>query len=160
MKIFAKCFVALLGLAIMVPGISSASPETEKAFLDTYKKAFEAKDEATLKGLLYTKGADPEILEFFTMMMTGDMGGKISSIELKDLSPEDLKKAAEVHPSPGGGNAKLPVTPSKKLVLKISTSDSNGSSNSSSETFVAEIDGKLMIPVPGPVKQLFVSLLT
>ena len=143
----------VLALSVIVGAQPSfAATEKEKAFVDAYKKAFESKDQATLESFLYKKGADPMILGFYTMMMTSDMGAKISSIELTDLSPEDLKKATEAHPLPSGEMAKLPVTPSKKLVLKINTSDANGTSSSSSESFVAEVDGKFVIPVPGPVK--------
>lgn len=139
-------------LAAVLPARTFAATEKEKAFTDAYKKAFEAKDEKTLKGFLYTKGSDPEIVEFYTMMVTGDMGGKISSLELRDLTPDELKKATEVQPSPSGGNVALLVKPSKKLVIKVSNSGPSGSSTSSSESFVAEVDGKYVIPVPGPVK--------
>jgi len=144
--------LTLLLSAVLAVSSAFAATEKEKAFTDSYKKAFEAKDEAALKGLLYTKGADPEIVEFFTMMVTGDLGNKLSSIELRDLTAEEVKKAAEVQPSPSGGKVALLVKPSKKLVLKTSTGDANGSSTGTSETFVAEVDGKYVIPVPGPVK--------
>ncbi len=147
-----KIIAVILSLTFIIPALCFAASEKEKSFTDSYKKAFESKDEAGLKALLYTKGADPEILEFYTMMMTSEMGSKISSIELRDLTPEEIKKAAEAMPGPSGAQAKLPVAPSKKLVLKVSVGDANGSSNSTSESFVAEIDGKYMIPVPGPVK--------
>ncbi len=144
--------ILVLGFVLSLPSASMAATEKEKTFVDTYKKAFEAKDETTLKSLLYTKGADPEALEFYTMMMTSDMGAKITTIELKDLSPEEIKKAGEIMPMPGGGNSKLPVSPTKKLVLKIDRSDANGTSSSSSESLVAEVDGKLLIPVPAAIK--------
>lgn len=132
---------------------ASAATDKEKAFTDAYKKAFESKDAATLNGFLYTKDADPEILGFYTMMMTSDMGAKISSIELVDLTPEDLTRATAVQPLPSGEDAKLPLTPVKKLVIKIQSSDASGTSTSSSESFVAEHDGKFVIPVPGPLKK-------
>lgn len=53
---------------------------------------------------------------------------------------------------PDGSKAKLPLTPTKKLKLSIETKDANGSSTSSSESFVAEKDGKYVIPVPATVK--------
>lgn len=145
--------LALTAAALFTAGtLTAATPEQEKAFVDAYKKAFEAKDEKTLTSFLYTKGADPTVLQFYTMMMTGEMGGKISSIELVALTPEDEKKAAASQPGPGGGNVKIPLKPVKKLVIKVETKDENGSSTSSSESFVAEADGKLVIPVPAPVK--------
>lgn len=144
-----KKIVPLLLLAI-APGLSfSATPAQEKAFVDAYKKAFEAKDEKTLTGLLYTKGADPQAVEFYKMMMTSDMGSKISSIQLADLDAKD-KKRAEGGPGPDGKPMKFTLQPTKKLVIKSETKDANGSSSSTNEVFVAESDGKLVIPAPGP----------
>jgi hypothetical protein len=131
--------------------LSASTPAQEKSFVEAYQKAFEAKDEATLTSFLYTKGADPMALTFYTMMATADMGSKISSITLENLSPDDVKKAGETMDGPSG-LMKLPLTPVKKLVIKIELKDSNGSSTSSSESFVAESDGTLVIPVPVPAK--------
>ncbi len=132
--------------------LSAATPEQEKAFVESYKKAFESKDDKTLKSFLYTQGADPEILGFFVMMMTAEMGEKITSIELVDLTPEEIKDAQQAKEGPGGLKAKLPLKPTKKLVIKIEKKDENGSSTSTSSSLVAEKDGKLVIPVPVPVK--------
>jgi hypothetical protein len=129
----------------------AASSEQEKQFVDTYKKAYEGKDAKTLKGMLYTKGSDPQAVEFYSMMMTSDMGGKITSIQLVDLTAED-KKRAEGMKGPDGKMMKLTLTPVKKLVIKTETKSKDGSSSSTSESFVGESDGKLMIPVPGPAK--------
>jgi len=138
--------------AVLVSAVAGAStPEQEKAFVDGYKAAFEAKDAAKLVALLYTKGADPQALEFYKMMMTAEMGSKISKIELRKLTPEEVKKAAEVMPGPSG-NAKLPLAPTLKLVIGIETKNESGSSTSTSESFVAESEGKLVIPVPVPAK--------
>jgi hypothetical protein len=63
-----------------------------------------------------------------------------------------VKKAAEVQTGPDGGKAQLPLKATKKLKITIETKDANGSSSSSSENFVAEKDGKLVIPVPATVK--------
>lgn len=131
--------------------LSASTPDQEKAFVEAYKKAFETKDEETLKSFLYTKDANPMALEFYTMMVTAEMGSKISSITLEDLAPDDAKKASETMDGPSG-KMKLPLNPVKKLVIKIEQKDSNGSSSSSSESFVAESDGKLVIPVPVPVE--------
>lgn len=150
MKKFLTSFAVLA--AVLVPLLSQAStPEQEKAFVDAYKAAFEGKDKAKLESFLYTKNADPQALEFYKMMMEGDMGSKISKIELRKLTPEETKKAAEVMPGPSG-NAKLPLTPTLKLVIGVETKNANGSSTSTSESFVAESEGKLVIPVPVPAK--------
>jgi len=152
MKNIILAVTILLTFVVTLPSLSKAATEKEKTFTEAYKKAFESKDEKGLQALLYTKGADPEALEFYTMMMTSGMGGKISSIELRDLTAAEMKEANEIMPSPSGGNAKLPVPATKKLVLKMEMKDANGSSSSSSESFVAEVDGKYLIPVPAAVK--------
>jgi len=124
----------------------------EKAFIDKYKTAFEAKDTAALESFLYTQGADPAILGFYKMMQSSEAGGKISKIDLVDLTPEDVKKAATPQDSPTGGKVCLTLKPVKKLVIKIEKKDANGSSTSTSENFIAEKDAKFVIPVPGPCK--------
>ena len=141
---------ALLG-TIALP-IVAGTPAQEKAFTDKYKTAFEAKDTATLESFLYTQGADPEILGFYKMMQSGDAGAKISKIELVELTAEDVKKAATPMDSPTGGKVCLTLKPTKKLIIATETKDGSGSSSSKSENFIAEKDGKFVIPVPGPCK--------
>lgn len=143
-----KLFLSSLTLIFITSSSSFAASESEKDFIDRYKKAFEAKDSATLESLLYTKGADPDALDFYKMMLTEEMGSKISSIELLNLTPEEAKKASGTMPSLDGGESKLPVAPTKKLVLKIESVEENKTSSSTSQSFVAEVDGKLVIPVP------------
>jgi len=132
--------------------VAAATPEQEKAFTDKYKKAFEAKDMATLQSFLYTQGADPAIVGFYKMMQSGEAGEKISNIELVALTAEDAKKAATPMDSPTGGQVCLTLKPTKKLIIKVEKKDANGSSSSTSENFIAEKDGKFVIPVPGPCK--------
>ncbi len=141
-------FISCLGSVSLLAG----TPEQEKAFTDKYKTAFEAKDTATLESFLYTKDANPMALEFYKMMMTDGAGGKITKIELVDLSPEDAKKAEETQDGPGGMKTRLPLKPTKKLKITVETKDANGSSSSTSESFIAENDGKFVIPVPVSVK--------
>src|SRR5438034_10589913 len=148
-KIFSLVFAYLL--TITLP-IRAGTPEQEKAFVDKYKTAFEGKDSATLESFLYTQGADPVILGFYKMMQSGEAGEKISNIELVDLTPEDAKKAATPMDSPTGGKVCLTLKPTKKLIIKVEKKDANGSSTSTSENFIAEKDGKFVIPVPGPCK--------
>ncbi|HET9339842.1 MAG TPA: hypothetical protein VFQ55_12635 [Casimicrobiaceae bacterium] len=140
-------------VALFVPVAAlAATPAQEKAFVDAYRTAYEAKDAKTLHSLLYTKGADPQALEFYRMMTTEGMGGKISSIALEPLTADDKAKAMAAMPGPGGKSVKLPLAPVKKLVIKRTTKDASGSSSSTSTVFVAEADGRLVIPVPGPAK--------
>jgi hypothetical protein len=144
-------FVGALTVALSVSVNAGSSPQ-EKAFVDKYKTAFQTKDTATLESFLYTQGADPGILEFYKMMQSSEAGGKISEIELVDLTPDDIKKAAAPQESPNGSKVCLTLKPTKKLVITVENKDANGSSTSKSENFVAEKDGKFVIPVPGPCK--------
>ena len=147
-KIFTVAGALVLAFAF---GIVAATPAQEKAFTDKYKAAMEGKDTAALASFLYIQGSDPEALEFYKMMQSGGAGEKISTIELVNLTPEDLKKATTPTDGPTG-KVCLNLKPTKKLVIKVEKKDANGSSSSSSENFVAEKDGKLVIPVPGPCK--------
>ena len=88
-------------------------------------------------------------LEFYKMMQAQDAGQKIAKIELVDLSPEDTKKADAVMDGPGGQKDALPLKPAKKLKITVEKKSADGSSTSSSETFIAEKDGKFVIPVAG-----------
>ena len=153
MTVFTKISSSFALLLVMLGfSVTAATADQEKAFTDQYKKAFEGKDTATLESFLYTQGADPGIVEFYKMMQSGEAGEKISNIELVSLTPEDVKKASTPMDSPAGGKVCLTLKPTKKLVIKVEKKDANGSSSSSSENFVAEKDGKFVIPVPGPCK--------
>jgi hypothetical protein len=110
--------------------VRAANAEQEKAFVAKYKTALEANDSATLQSVLYTTGADPMIVGFYKMMQSGG-------------APQD---------SPNGGKVCLNLKPTKKLVIVIEKKDENGSSTNTTENFIAEKDGKLVIPVPGPCK--------
>ncbi len=142
----------ILALVLVCGRLFAGTPEQEKAFVDSYKAAFEAGDKAKLQSFLYTQGANPMALEFYKMMQSECAGGKVSKIELVDLTPEDVKKAEEPMPGPGGQKLKLSLKPTKKLMITIEKKDENGSSSSSSENFVAEKDGKFVIPVPANAK--------
>ena len=144
--------IALL-FALFCSGLFAGTPAQDKEFVDKYKASYEKGDKAALESFLYTKHANRMAFEFYKMMQTEGAGtAKISKIELVDLTPEDVKKASEVQTGPDGSKAKLPLTPTKKLKISIETKDSNGSSTSSTENFVAEKDGKYVIPVPAVAK--------
>jgi hypothetical protein len=147
-----KSIITLLALTLITSFPICSRAGDEKAFTDKYKAAFEAKDTATLESFLYTEGADPAIVGFYKMMQAAQAGGKIAKIELVALSPEDAAKAAEAQDSPSGGKVCLTLKPTRKLVITIETKDANGSSRTTTENFVAEKDGKFVIPVPGPCK--------
>jgi hypothetical protein len=150
--IMMKTLLSALCLILIVAVSGRAgSADQDKAFTEKYKKAFEGKDTATLESFLYTKGADPAAVEFYKMMQSSDAGGKVTKIELVALTPEEAAKASEPQDSPNG-KACLTLKPTKKLVIAVETKGADGSSTSESQNFVAEKDGKLLIPVPGPCK--------
>ena len=143
----------ILSLAVAVACLSvyaGDSPQ-EKAFVDSYKKAFEAKDTAALQSFLYTQGSDPGILEIYKTMQSSDAGEKISKIELVDFTAEEMQKVAMPKDSPMGGKVCFPLKPTKRLMITIDKKDAKGPS-STSGNFIAEKDGKFVIPVPGPCK--------
>ena len=148
LKLFTLPSALLVTFALTSP---AATPAQEKAFTDKYKAAMEGKDTATLEGFLYTQGSDPAALEFYKMMQSGGAGEKITTIELINLTPEDVKKATTPMDGPTG-KVCLNLKPTKKLIIKVEKKDGSGSSSSSSENFVAEKDGRFVIPVPGPCK--------
>jgi len=140
-------------IALSCSGLYAGTPAQDKEFVDKYKAAWEKGDKAALESFLYIKDANPMALEFYKMMQTEGAGtGKITKIELVALTPEDVAKAAEVMTGPDGSKAKLPLTPTKKLKMTIETKDGNGSGTSSTENFIAEKDGKYVIPVPAVAK--------
>jgi hypothetical protein len=148
-----KPILAALLVAALASSLFAGTPAQDKDFVDKYKAAYEKGDKAALAAFLYTKDANPMALEFYKMMQAEGAGtAKISKIELVDLTPEDVKKASEVQSGPDGSKAKLPLTPTKKLKISIETKDSNGSGTNSTENFIAEKDGKYVIPVPAVVK--------
>jgi len=145
--------LAALFVTPFLGNLVAGTPAQDKEFVDKFKAAYEKGDKAALEAFLYTKDANPMALEFYKMMLTEGAGtAKITKIELVDLTPEDVKKAAEVQTGPDGSKAKLPLTPTKKMKISIETKDANGSSTSSTENFVAEKDGKYVIPVPAAAK--------
>lgn len=148
LTLFRLLFATSLGATV----VGAATPAQEKAFLDKYKAAFEAGDTTTLQSFLYTQGANPMALQFYTMMQADGAGGKILKIELVDLTSEDVKKAAATMDAPGGIKMKMPFKPTKKLKITILKNNADRSSTSSTENFVTEINGKFVIPVPVTAK--------
>ena len=119
------------------PTTAKATPEQEKAFLAAYKKASESKDESTLQSFLYTKGADPAVLQDFINMLKINMGAKIKAIELLALTSDEMTTANKVILPDG-------IKVSKKLVIETE----DGSTGKTVEIFVADKNGKLVFPVP------------
>jgi hypothetical protein len=148
---FMKSFVAILSLSFILNISAQATPEQEKAFVEKYKTALETKDATTLQSCLYTTGADPMIVGFYKMMQSNGEGDKVSKIDLVELTPDDVKKATAPQDGPSG-KVCLNLKPTKKLVIVTEKKDENGSSTNTTENFIAEKEGKFVIPVPGPCK--------
>lgn len=130
----------------------AVTPAQEKAFVETWRKAFESGDAATLESLLDTKGADRDALDFYRAMMTEGMGARIDAIALEPLSEADRADAARSLPGPGGKELRLTLVPVRKLVVRRTHRDGSGSSTSTSRVYVAESGGRLVVPVPGPAR--------
>src|SRR3982751_3974027 len=138
-------------VAVACLTVCAGDSPKEKAFVDSYKKAFEAKDTAALQSFLYTQGSDPGILEIYKTMQSSDAGEKISKIELIDFTAEEMQKVAMPKDSPTDGKVCFPVEPTKRLMVTIDKKDGKAVS-STMGNFIAEKDGKFVIPVPGPCK--------
>jgi hypothetical protein len=86
-------------------------------------------------------------LEFYKVMQADGAGkAKITKIELVDMTPDDVKQASEVQSGPDGSKAKFSIKPVKKLMITIDSGDKSSSGTMSN--YVAEVDGKYVIPVP------------
>jgi hypothetical protein len=142
--------VCTLGLAIAAgSGIAfAATPAAEKAFVDAYRKAIETSDKKALLGFLHTDGANPMALDFYKAMVVESAGAKIEEIGLKDLTAEDKQKIA-TSPGPDGKPMKTNIPIVKKLTMKLEKKYSGGSSTSTSSVFIGDVNGKLVIAVPG-----------
>ena len=145
-------YLVAIAICLSPASLRAGGPEQDKAFIEKYKAAFEAKDKATLQSFLYTQGANPMVLEFYKMMQTDGAGQKISKIDLVDLSPDDMKKAEALMDGPGGQKIRLPLKPTKKLIIVVEQKTADSSTKTSSESFIAEVNGKYVIPVPTSAK--------
>jgi hypothetical protein len=136
----------LLAFVLATPVLSHASPDSEAAFVEAFTKAFKSKDKEALVGFLYTKGADPMAVEFYSMMLTESAGAEEVEINLVDLTPEEAKEASAPQEGPDGSMIAFPIKATKRLV--IITEQDGG--KATSKVYVAEVDGKMVIPVPAP----------
>ena len=140
-------------LAAACVSVYAGDSPKEKEFVDSYKKAFEAKDTAALQSFLYTQGSDPSILDIYKRMQSSDAGEKISKIELIDFTADEIEKVAMPKDSPTGSKVCFPLKPTKRLMITINKKGASGPpSSTTSGNFIAEKDGKFVIPVPGPCK--------
>lgn len=146
-------FLAMcIGAVLVTAPALAATPAQEKAFVDGFKKAVERKDAKALKALLYIRDADPTALEFYNMLIVADIGSTIKSIKLADLTVEEDKQMGTVGRNIQGQPIKMPLKPTKSLVLTTGSKSADMKTNGSSQWYVAEYEGKLVIPVPALVK--------
>jgi hypothetical protein len=143
----------IIAVAIPLSFGRAATPEQEKAFLDSYKKALEAADAKALAAFLHTEGAQAEQIEFFKMLQMPAPGTKVVSIELVTPSAADAAKFNTPMTMPDGKSYVMGLQPTKQLVVVTETKDGSGSSKGTSKSPVAEKNGKLVIPVPVPAKK-------
>jgi hypothetical protein len=132
------------------PTTDKAAGSKEQAFVAAFRTALEKKDQKTLDSFLLKDGTPAEIVEFFTMMMDLPAGMKIESVELATPTAEEAAKYNKAMEMPDGKSYKLPVTPTKQLVIIMKEEGANGSGTSKSSLPVAEKDGKIVIPLPVP----------
>ena len=152
-----RSLTALLGsvfsaCVLLVTPALAATPAQEKAFVDGFKKAVERKDAKALKAMLYVKDADPTALEFYNMMIVADFGSTIKSIALVELTAEENKQMETGGKNIQGKPMKMPLKPIKSLEITTATKTADLTASGSSQWYVAEYEGKLVIPVPALVK--------
>jgi hypothetical protein len=145
------CLFLVFVIMLAAPA-HAATPAQEKAFVDGFKKAVERKDAKALKALLYARDADPTVLEFFNMMIVADFGSTIKSIKLVDLTAEENKQMEMGGKNIQGKPMKMPLKPIKSLLITTSSKSADLTTSGTSQWYVAEHEGKLVIPVPALVK--------
>jgi hypothetical protein len=129
---------------------SPAPAGKEQAFIAAFRGAIEKKDAKAMDSLMLKDGTPADVVEFFAMMLDLPAGMKIESVELVTPSAEDAEKYKEAMEMPDGKQYKLPIAPTKTLVLIMKEEGASGSGTSKSTLPVAEKDGKLIIPMPVP----------
>ncbi|RFC32778.1 MAG: hypothetical protein DID92_2727745169 [Candidatus Nitrotoga sp. SPKER] len=142
----------LISVIMLTAPAFAATPAQEQAFVDGFKKAVERKDAKALKALLYTRDADPTVLEFFNMMIVADFGATIKSIKLVDLTAEENKQMEIGGKNIQGQPMKMPLKPIKSLLISTASKSADLTTSGTSQWYVAEHEGKLVIPVPALVK--------
>jgi len=145
MKIHRIFLLAALGAVA-----HAATPEQERTFVESYRRAAESRDTKALAAFLHTEGATQETVEFFATMQAMDAGKKITRIELVTPTPEELANYKKPMSMPDGRSYKMPFTPSKQLIIVIDETTSEKSGTSTSKIAVGEKNGKLGILVPIP----------
>lgn len=151
-SVLATVLAMCVGAVMLTAPAIAATPAQEKAFVDGFRTAVERKDAKALRALLYIRDADPTALEFYNMMIVADLGSTIKSIKLVDLTAEEDKQMGTVGKNIQGQPMKMPIKPIKSLVLTTGSKSADLTTSGSSQWYVAEYEGKLVIPVPALVQ--------
>jgi hypothetical protein len=144
--------VATAALMISAGPLAAATPAMEQAFLTAYKAAYAAKDAKAIAALVHTEGANKTILDFYLSGLTADLGKGALTVEIKDLTKDDIAEASQTMVGPGGASVKLSPAPYKKLVISVAIKDTNGSSTSTTSVYLADEGDKIRIVAPADVK--------
>ncbi len=145
----AQLFRRVIALSLLCVAMIPVHAQTaaEKAFMDAFSKAYESGDERALDGFLYTKGADKDMIDMFGIMLSLGTGKRVTSIAIQPLTAADRKKIDEMT-GPNGKPVKSPLPLTKKVIIRQEAKSSRGSSDSTTTIFLAEDNGKIVIPVP------------
>lgn len=128
-------------------GTAAAPADQETAFLSAFRKALEAKDKTAMESMMLKDGTPADIMEFFHMMLEVPAGMQVGSVDLVNPTAEEAAKYEKVTEMPDGKNYKMPLIPTKQLVIVMK----EGTSGTSKSTLpVAEKDGRLVILMPVP----------
>jgi hypothetical protein len=129
---------------------SGSTASGEQAFLAAYRKALESSDTKTLDSFLVTDGTPADVVEFFKLMRDIPAGTTLVDVKLEAPTAEEVEKFSSAMPMPDGKSYKLPIVPTKKLVVTMKEDSPQAQSTSTSTLPVAEKDGKFIIPLPVP----------
>src|ERR1043166_6973559 len=148
-----RAFAAIATILLASAPVAAATPATERAFLDAYKAAFQAKDGNGLLALVHTQGVSRTLLDFYMSLLTADFGKGDITLDLKDLTKDDVADANRVMVGPGGGSVRLTPMPYKKLVVSVAVKNPNGSTTTNTSTvYVADEGDRLRISAPAELK--------
>jgi hypothetical protein len=144
--------VAAAFMAVSASPLLAATPAMEQAFITAYKAAYAAKDAKGIAALVHTQGANPTILDFYLSGLTADLGKGELSLELKDLSKDDIAEAGQVMAGPGGASVKLSPAPYKRLVISVVIKNATTNTTNTTTIYVADEGDKIRIVAPANVK--------
>lgn len=125
---------------------ATAPADKEQAFIAAIRVALEKRDIKAMDPLLLKDGTPAEVVAVFSSMLDLPASIKIGNVELLTPSAEEAAEYNQAIEMPDGKKYKLPITPTKTLVMMMKEEGAKGTSKSTLP--VAEKDGKLVIPFP------------